>query len=352
ASIFNGSIDNPGGGTNNASPPTVALWPLRIKDPSILNWNLGVQQQTWRNIVVEVNYVGNLVRHLQRTLNANQLFLGTLLGANSAINPNALRPYLGYANITAFDNGDNSNYNALQVAANRRIVSRGVSFGVSYSFSKTIDTSGGGSNGISSPQNSYSANADRGLSDIHRKNVLNFNYIYNLPFFAKHSNALVRNTIGGWEVAGVTSFQSGAPFNVTVPRDIAAIGASSTRASATANPNLPAGERTLARWFNASAFLLPAQMTPGQFGNIGRNILIGPGFQTWDLSLIKNAAFFAEKMRLQFRAEAFNIFNHTNFSSIGTSATFSASGAPSGTFGAVTGSGPGRTLEFGLKFSF
>ncbi len=354
ANIFNGNIDNPGGGTSNASPPSVSLWPLRIKDPSLLTWNLGVQQEFWRNVVVEVNYVGNVARHLQRNLNDNQLPVGTLIGANASINPNALRPYLGYASITAFDNGDNSNYNALQVAANRRIVSKGVSFGVSYSFSKTLDTSGGGSNGISVPQNSYNANADYALSDIARKNVLNFNYIYDLPFFAKSSNVLARNTLGGWELAGVTSFQSGAPASVTVPKDIAGIGVASSRASVNdnVNPNLSADQRTLTRWFNASAFLLPAQMTPGQFGNTGRNILIGPGFQTWDLSLIKNASFWAEKVHFQFRAEAFNIFNHTNFSSIGTSATFSASGAPSGTFGAVTGSGPGRTLEFGLKFFF
>jgi hypothetical protein len=171
---------------------------------------------------------------------------------------------------------------------------------VSYSFSKTLDTSGGGSNGISSPQNSYNANADRGLSDINRKNVLNFNYICNLPFFAKHSSGLVRNTLGGWEIAGVTSFQSGSPFSVIVPKDVAAIGVASTHATATANPNLPASQRTLTKWFNASAFLLPAQMTPGQFGTSGRNILIGPGFQTWDLALIKNAAFAAEKIHFSF----------------------------------------------------
>jgi hypothetical protein len=351
ASIFNGNIDNPAGGASNAVPPNLALWPLRIKDPSMMTWNFGVQQELPGNIIVDANYVGNVGRHLQRNLNENQLALGTLLGTNSTANPNALRRYLGYANITAFDNGDNSSYNALQVAVNRR-VGKGVSFGVSYSFSRTLDTSGGGSNGISAPQNSYLANADYGLSDIHRKNVLNFNYIYELPFFARYSNPVVRKALGGWEVAGVTSFQSGAPYSVTVPKDVAGIGVASTRASVNGDPNLASDQRTLTRWFNAAVFLLPAQMTPGQFGNIGRNILIGPGFEEWDLSLIKNFSFANEKVHFQFRAEAFNILNHANFSSIGTSATFSASGAPSGTFGAVTGAGPGRTLEFGLKFWF
>ncbi len=345
ASIYNGNIDNPAGGTAQKVPASLTHWGRPHKDPSIISWNFGIQQQLARDIIVEGNYVGNVGRHLEWTVDLNQLPRGTLLGANSSTNPNALRRYLGYASISSWETGDNSNYNALQVAVSRRI-SKGVSFGVSYSFSKTMDGSGG------TPQNSYDARVDYALSSIHRKQILNFNYIYEFPFLAKHSSAVVRNVLAGWGVAGVTSFQSGAPNSVTVPQDIARIGVASSRASVNGEPYLPPDQRTLSRWFNAAAFLLPAQMTLGQFGNTGRNILIGPGFEVWDLSLVKNFSFGAERVRLQFRAEAFNILNHANFTSIGTSATFNSSGQPSGTFGAVTGSGPGRTLEFGLKFMF
>ena len=106
------------------------------------------------------------------------------------------------------ENGDSSNYNSLQVSVNRR-QAHGLSYGVNYTFSRTLDTSSG------TPQDSYNAGPDYGLSGIHRKHVLNFNYVYELPFLRKHPVALVRQTLGGWEISGITSFQSGAPFNVT-----------------------------------------------------------------------------------------------------------------------------------------
>ena len=92
-------------------------------------------------------------------------------------------------------------------------------------------------------------------------------------------------------------------------------------------------------------------MRQGQFGNGGRNILIGPGFQTWDLSLFKNFSF-GEKAGLQFRAEAFNVFNHTNFTGINTTVRFDSAGLPTGGYGAVNAAGPGRVLSFGMKLLF
>jgi hypothetical protein len=111
----------------------------------------------------------------------------------------------------------------------------------------------------------------------HRAHVFNLNYIYELPFLRHHSNALVRNTLAGWELSGVTFYQSGAPNTVTVPVDVARIGAGSTRATVIGDPNLPKDQRTLAHWFNAEAFLPPERMVQGKFGNSGRNVLIGPG---------------------------------------------------------------------------
>jgi hypothetical protein len=132
--------------------------------------------------------------------------------------------------------------------------------------------------------------------------------------------------------------------------DIARIGASSARASVKGNPNATDG-RTPARWFNTAAIVPPAQMTPGQFGNGGRNILRGPGFQNWDITLSKKFML-REKTQLQFRAESFNTFNHTNFTSVNTTAAFDSSGNPISGFGGVNAAGPGRSLEFGLKLRF
>ncbi len=242
------------------------------------------------------------------------------------------------------DQGDNSNYNSLQITASRRMQS-GLSLTGNYTFSRALDTSSGG------PQDSYNARPDYGLSSVHRAHLLNVNFIYELPFLRKHSNPFVRNVLSGWEFAGVTTYQSGAPNNVTVPSDVARIGAGSSRASVIGNPNLPGDRRTLARWFNTEAFLPPEKMIQGQFGDSGRNILIGPGFSQWDLSVIKNFEI-GEKARLQFRAESFNFLNHPSFTGIDTTVRFDAAGRPTQTYGAVNGAGPARVLEFGLKLLF
>jgi hypothetical protein len=346
ANVFDGNIDNPAGGSARSFPSDLSAWPEKLPTPSVISYNFGVQQQLPKSMILEVNYVGNLGRHLTFARNLNQLPLGMRLNPpNSTLNVNALRPYPGWGNISLRDDSDNSNYNSLQVSASRRMAA-GLSFGVNYTFSKTMDTIGGGT-----PQDSYRPKLDVGLSGIHRAQLLNFNYIYTLPFFTGSSNTPARLILGGWEISGVTTMQSGAPGSVTVPSDIGRIGASSARASVTGNPNLSRGDRTPAQWFNTQVFVNPALMTPGVWGNSGRNILIGPGFQNWDLSLLKNFTLH-ERQKLQFRAESFNVFNHTNFTGIGTTVRFDGNGNPTGGFGAVNAAGPGRVLSFGLKLMF
>jgi hypothetical protein len=218
--------------------------PRHLATPSVISYNLGVQQQLPFSVILDVGYVGNLARHLARTVNINQLPVGTRLNApNSGINVNALRPYPGYASINERDQGDNSNYNALQITASRRMGS-GFSISGNYTFSRALDTSSG------TPQDSYNARVDYGLSSVHRAHLLNVNYIYDIPFFAKARNPIVRHALGGWELAGVTTYQSGAPNTVSALVDSARIGSASTRAELIGNPKLDASERTLARWFN------------------------------------------------------------------------------------------------------
>jgi hypothetical protein len=354
ANIINGNIDNPAGGVAKLYPSNVAGFSDQLKDPSVMSWNFGVQQQLPGSVIAETNYVGTVANHMQRVINLNQLPAGTLTNpSNRGINVNALRPYLGYGEAYLIDNGDNSNYNALQVSVTRRM-RKGLSFGTSYTFSRTLDDSQFGgiiSLNAGTVQNNYNGRPDYGLSSIHRKNILNFNYVYELPFFSKGGNIIVRKALAGWGVAGITSFQSGAPNSVTVPVDIAGIGVASSRATVIADPNLPRDQRTLSHWFNTAAFLPTSKMTAGEFGNSGRNILIGPGFQVWNISVIKNTTF-DEKRSLQFRAESFNTFNHPNFTGVSRTVYFDSSGNPTQNFGAVSGAGPGRVLSFGLKLIF
>jgi hypothetical protein len=345
ASIFDGNIDNPTGGTARAFPSTLSMLPQRIPTSSVISYNLGVQRELARNVILDVGYVGNVGRHLARTVNINQLPVGKRLNApNSTINLNALRPYPGYGAINLRDQSDNSSYNSLQTAVSRRM-QNGLSLTANYTFSRTIDTSSG------TPQNVYDARPDYGLSSIHRAHLFNVNYIYELPFFRRNANKIVQTALGGWVVSGVTTFQSGAPNNVTVLSDVARIGGTSSRATVTGDPNLAPSQRTLARWFNTEAFLAPEKMTPGLFGNAGRNTLIGPGFGQWDVATLKSFEI-SDRAHVQFRAEAFNVINHPSFTGIDTTVRFDSAGKPAQTYGAVTSVGPARTLELGLKLIF
>src|SRR5262245_11139669 len=335
ANLFDGNIDNPGGGATRRFPRDLNAISLDPSIPNVISFNLGVQQELRGNLIIETGYVGTLGRHLMRTLNINQLPVGARLKPeNRNVNANALRPYLGYGAISLQENGDTSNYHSLQISLNRRM-QQGLAFGVNYTFSRTLESSGG------SFQDVYNIGAEAGLSTIHRAHALNVNYVYELPFFRKHANGLVRAALGGWDLSGVTVYQSGAPNNVTVAQDTAGIGVAMSRADLIGNPQLSEGERTLTRWFNTAAFAIPPS---GRFGSSGRNILIGPGFNQWDLSLLKNF-YLRETVKLQFRAEAFNIWNHASFTGISTNLS-------SQNFGQITSSGPGRVFEFGLRLAF
>ncbi|HYO80905.1 MAG TPA: TonB-dependent receptor [Bryobacteraceae bacterium] len=343
ANIFEGNIDNPGGGTQRDFPANVSGIFLGMRTPRVYSFNLGVQQELRSGLIAEVGYVGTMGRNLLRTININQPRPGTAQ-ANRGVNLNSLRPYQGYATINLQDTGDSSNYNSLQASLNQRYRA-GLNFGLTYTWSRTLDTSGG------TFQDIYNPRADYGLSSIHRAHILTVNWVYELPFFRSGGPRLVRAALGGWEISGISLFQSGAPNSVTVPEDVAGIGGTSSRADVVGDPVLASGERTLSRWFNTEAFLPASQMTPGRFGNSGRNVLIGPSYTQTDVALMKNFSL-GEQFRLQFRGESFNVLNHPSFTGINTTVRFDNQGRPAQNYGAVTSSGPGRVLSFGLKLLF
>ncbi len=346
ASVFDGNIDNPGGATRRDFPPNLSGLMLGNRTPRMYSYNLGIQHELVSGMVLDVAYVGTLGRNLDRTLNINQLRAGARLNPPaSTTNVNALRPFLGYGSINLRDMGDTSNYNSLQMSVNQRF-RRGLTVGANYTWSRTLGSSEGGF------QDVYNGKADYGLLSFHRKHVFNANVIYSLPFFGK-STGLVRTLLSGWDLSGVVLYQSGAPFTVFAPVDSARIGATSVRASVRPgeNPNLTASQRTLARWFNAEAFVPGEQMAPAQFGNTGRGIFTGPAFSQLDLALLKNFTF-GDRYALQFRAESFNLPNHPSFTSLNTTVRFDTAGRPSQAFGSVNGAGPGRSLSFGMKFVF
>jgi outer membrane receptor protein involved in Fe transport len=345
ATVFDGNIDNPTGATQRAFPPNIAGVRSSVPTPRITSFNIGIQHELLRGTILHVNYVGTLGDNLTRTLNINQLPAGTRLAPPaSTTNVNALRPYLGYGTITITEDADESNYHSLQASLTRRLQA-GLEFGANYTFSKALDTSSG------TPEDPYNIARDYGLSAIHRAHNFNGYFIWQVPYFRDAANPLLRGTLGGWDISGVAVYQSGAPFSVMASVDAARTGVTPIRATVIGDPSLPASDRTPLHWFNTAAFLDPAQMTPGVYGNSARNLLIGPAYSRVDLSLAKVFAI-ASRVKLQVRAEAFNVLNMVSFTGLNTTVRFDAAGNPTGGFGQVTSAAPGRVFEFGVRMTF
>jgi len=313
------------------------------------HWNFNIERQFGERGVLEVAYVGSKGTKLLTARDINQP------------QPSALPPGLPFVprpnprldDIDLLESRANSNYNALQARFQQRL-SRGFTTLASYTWSKSIDDA---SNFFSSagdpnfPQNSYNVAAERGRSNFDVRHRLSVNYSWNLPFGHGQKylddNGWLTTMLTGWETYGIITVQSGRPFTVALlseidnsgtGRSILGFGAND-RPNVVGNPDL--SNRTTEQWFNTSAFAFPA---PGTFGNAGRNILDGPGFQTVNVSLMKNTAL-SERFKLQFRAEAFNLFNHPNFN-----LPDNFLGSP--TFGRITSARDPRHIQFGLKLLF
>ena len=313
------------------------------------HWNFNVERQFGERTVLEVAYVGSKGTKLLTARDINQP-QPSVLPPGLPIVP---RPDPRFDDINLLESRGNSNYNALQARLQRRL-SRGFTTLASYTWSKSIDDA---SNFFSSagdpnfPQNSYNVAADRGRSNFDVRHRLSVSYAYVLPFGKGRQylagDGWVSTVLGGWETYGIITLQSGRPFTVALlpeidnsgtGRSILGFGAND-RPNVVGNPEL--SNQTTAQWFNTSAFAFPA---PGTFGNAGRNILDGPGFQNVNVSLMKNTAL-SERLNLQFRAEAFNLFNHPNFN-----LPDNFLGSP--TFGRITSARDPRHIQFGLKLLF
>ena len=282
---------------------------------------------------LDVAYVGSSAASLTRARNINQLRLGTLQ-ANPGINLNALRPYRGYADIQQFVNGANSIYNSLQVQVRRQIKGGG-QLSTSYTWSNAITDASGFSE---QPMDSYNAKRDRGFMAFDRRHNLIVSYVYPLPFWLSGSE-WYKKAFGGWQLSGITTLNTGLPLNLGIVGDRAGTGLGNQRPDVVGDWQQNAGTRF--QWFNQSAFALPAL---GTFGNLGRNIVRGPGTNNWDASIQKNFRI-NEKVNMQFCTEFYNAPHH--FSWLGVGTTLAA-----GNFGQITSASDPRSLQFGLRLDF
>lgn len=299
----------------------------------VQSWNLNVQHELTADLAVMVGYFGSKGTNLIIRRNINQPVNG-LRPFPTLSQSSPILPGTSLGNITQVESTGNSSYNALWITAIKRLA-RGVQFNASYTWSKSLDYNSLNSQGVV-VQNSYDLRGNRGLSDFDARHRFVLSSIYDLPF---EGNQLVE----GWQIAAIVQAQSGNPLNI-ITSNSNVNGVANTLRPDVARPIEIIG--SVDRWFDTSVF------TPvTRFGSLGRNVVIGPRFDNVDFSIIKNTRI-GERVRLQLRAEIFDIFNHANFGQPGNLV-----GSP--TFGKITNtrfptgeSGSSRQVQLGFKFLF
>ena len=329
-------------------------------DAYVQSWNLNIQREIKAGLGAMIGYFGSKGTHLLIFRNLNQITNGLRpfpkLSATSPILPAST---LG--NITEADSAGISSYNALWAAVNKRLT-RGLQFSASYTWSKSLDYNSLSRQGVV-VQDSFNLRGDRGLSDFDARHRFVVNWLYELPG-RRH------RLIEGWQISGITQLQSGNPINILASgADIALF-----TGMATIRPDVIGDLKNIgnpSQWFTnmvcdprdpkgcpaGAVFALPVKFENGNsvfhFGNLGRNVLIGPGFSNTDFSVLKNTKL-SESLGLQLRAEIFDIFNHANFGQPGPIAQVGSSsfGVISNTRFPTGDSGSSRQIQFAVKLIF
>jgi Carboxypeptidase regulatory-like domain len=380
-----GSIGPGGLGTVSFSDvPTQGKW------PQIQQYSLGIQRELPAQHLLGLSYVGTQGRYLQQTLNINQVPIGSttqvvpaLIGSDTpgcnnvtglcnvqqvliseAQPPLFFAPYRGYSNIEMRSPSGNSNYNSLQVSL-RHPTGFGLMYEVAYTWSHTLD------NIVTNGIEDSDVARWYGNSSLNQAQMLIINWVYQLPFYKNTTNQWAKQLLAGWQIGGINTFVTGPPLNFTcginglstgIGGNVGcnALGPMVTKKGMLNDPNLgptpgwfdPAsvGQPTLAQ--------LAANNQPGMFGDMGKNTLVGPGRNNWDLALMKNFVlpwFSGEHSTLQFRLETFNTFNHPQWQGVNTGCSGqTAPGAPctGDVMGEVNSAFSPRILQLGLKFIF
>ena len=344
----------PGGNPFPYTPPTgvnakfklplgVIHFSPQAATPYVQQINLSVQRQLTNALNLQIAYVGTLSR--KQTLNIDQNAPVYVPGNSSEANVDARRPYLPgiIQQVAEYGTTANGSYNALQIVANQRL-SHGLTFNANYTFAKGLDLVAGDqyNNGISIVD-SRNVNLDYGPTSGMPRQIFAFSgswiapKVQSLEFIGNH-------ILTGWQANGIVTAHSGAPFNLTSGIDSNLDGIFNDRPNLVGNPYLAGGRskaQKISEYFNPAGF---APAASGQNGAVSRNSMVGPGFINSDLSFFRLFSIH-EAHTLQFRAELFNAFNHTNLSN-------PDSGLTDSNVARITASGPARIIQFGLRYSF
>jgi hypothetical protein len=359
SNILNSTISNGTLGTGaTPTPQALNTIPSTFMPAQLQTFSLTLEQQFTPNLLASIGYAGSIVHHIVATNNINTALpvtspstsgcLGTQAAsskydfdpciATGAASSSYTVPYQGWAGIKQEDSPGYSNYNGLQTALQYH--STHLQISPSYTYSKALTTVGGraaagtGSVTDDTVQNYRNWGADYGPPSYDRPHVFTVSLMYDLPFF-KDAQPLLRSTLGGWSFSGMSVMESG--YALTP-------GLSTSTAGLAIRPNIVSKVHKVGnvdQWFSISSYAAPGL---GFYGNAKTGSIRGPAEFTGSAALKKNIPL-EGKCNLQFRAEAFNIANHTNFS--GVQISYGA-----GNFGAVTSAQDPRILEFALKLTY
>jgi len=337
--------------------------------PTSYSFSAGVQQAIGKNAVLSVSYVGNQNRFqsYEQEINlppANQLASlqqtggGTVIGADGKpVGFNGLVPYHGFSSINTYFTGQNSHYNSLQTELHGHIT-HDLYLQTAYTLSRAIDPSTGkNGNGwdLDSVFNPYVGwKYDVGPSLFDRTDIFFVNFVYDIPLLRNSSNRLLKTTVGGWQLSGIVTAQTGVPLNINMSgQNVASIfaGDVANRPDLVAPISYP---KTVNGWFNPASFAAPAA---GTWGDLGYGAVRGPGRDNWNLSLFKQFVISESRgSRVEFRAESFNTWNHTQFGGSGQGGPGSGQGISTSfgasNFGAVTSAFDPRVFQLGLKLIY
>jgi hypothetical protein len=333
------------------------------KPGAVYNYSFGIQQALPTQVALSVAYVGNQGKHQTMFHTINQVPYGARFLPSNAdpTNPSVslpdsfLVPYVGFSpSLYIIDFSGKSNYNSLQVTANRRY-SKGLLYGVAYTWSKAMNLSDAETGNMPMFKDASWIYGKAGYDQTH---VLTFNVVWDVPKGSRLVPEGARKAAGlvldNWQVSTFAIFASGTPagigYSTTDNADITGGTGDGARVIVTGKAPLPRGERSFDRWFDTTAFARPPK---GDAGNAPKDVFRGPGTNNWDCSLFKNFPIRSERRMVQFRAEFYNAFNHTQYSGVNTAARFDTAGKQTNAqFGQVTATRSPRVIQFALTFRF
>lgn len=314
------------------------------RTPFVTQWLVNLQRQIGSSLVVEAGYMGNIGRRLERLRSTNEPFDRT--GPDDRRSVADRRPFPIYGIIQQVENVVNANYHAFNFKLQHRF-SKGLSILSGYTFSKAIDDSSGirSSSGQESVAVSdWNLRRERGLSQFHTAHRLVNSVLYDIPWF-RNSPAFTRAAFAGWQASGIVTFSTGNPLQLSGIGDTNSIGGNGNVPNATGISPFD-GAGTINQFWNIAAFDRTNPELTYRFGNVGRNVLIGPGYGQADVSLLKNFTMPWEGHRIQFRWEAFNVTNHPNWNVPASDVR------NTGTFGRIQSARTMREMQFALKYLF